>query len=231
MGSQTPSREPWGARVLPRSSEPARDASSGPGRCVCWEGSHAGTVPSSSPGWAGCLGSFPSITGLPEEHREWAPCRSLLLRKERIIPGKRQFCLICVSFLVFLWQPIKRIIRLKGRGQVIAGAAEVCLAYRCLLGEEREGSEPGPVQNMSLLRFHHQIELSGTFQKRWLGSRGCSILFRRAGDSHNSIFSRGFQGTCLPALPTKPVITSALLSALSGADFSGEAPQERRRHC
>lgn len=56
------------------------------------------------------------------------------LREERIIAGKWQFYLICVSFLVLLWQPVKWIICLKGREQVIAGSAEVCLAYRCLLG-------------------------------------------------------------------------------------------------
>lgn len=71
---------------------------------------------------------------------------------------------------MLLRQPVKWIICLKRRGQVIASLAEVCLAYRCLLGSSGGSGGKlqavGPIQSSSLLHFHQQIELSGDFSEK-----------------------------------------------------------------
>lgn len=84
---------------------------------------------------------------------------------------------------MLLRQPINRIIRLKGRGQVIAGVAEVCLAYWCLLGGEREASEPSAPS-----RAHHCCIF--TIRLSYLG------LFRKGGwAAGDAPFSLGEQET------------------------------------
>lgn len=67
------------------------------------------------------------MLGHVPQHRRGPP-GAPLLGEERLLLGKRQFCLICVSFLLLLRQPIKCIICPKRRGQVMAGSAEGCLA-------------------------------------------------------------------------------------------------------
>lgn len=67
VGNQTLYKGSCGARLLLRSSETARNASSGPGSCVWWENRRAGTSPGGSPWWAVCFGSFPSIAGVSTE--------------------------------------------------------------------------------------------------------------------------------------------------------------------
>lgn len=96
------------------------------------------------------------------------------------------------------------------------------------LGTPGEGSKPPTPSRTptARLQLHQHPELSGDSAER-ASAGGCSALPGRAGASHNSIFSRGFQGICLPALPTESVITSALLTALFGADFWEKEPKKR----
>lgn len=83
-----------------------------------------------------------------------APRGSLLLREGRLIVGKWQFGLICVSFLVLLWQPIKWIICLKRDGQVISSSAELCLWACCRLGSTRGRLHVlGSIWALALLHF------------------------------------------------------------------------------